>query len=368
MSMRRRRAEVAVSLVATLLLGCGAKKKAAPVEEPEGAAAPTAEHAPAGSMAKPLTFVDLARTLDQSVVTIKTELELPQGHPDLKPWDMQPRGVGSGFVLTSNGEILTNNHVIAEARDVRVILHDGREFRAKVTGTDERTDMALLKIQGAGSLHPVSLGDSDAIDVGEWVVAIGNPFGLEHTVTAGIVSAKGRTNRDVPLRGAHGAHYWNFIQTDASINPGNSGGPLINMAGEVIGINTAIHGGGSGISFAIPINMAKQLLPALRKDGKVTRTFLGVFVHPVSPEIARKNGLKSARGAYIAEVVDGAPAAKGGIRPGDIILEFAGKPVDDKSLPWEASTAGIGQAIDVKLWRRGDGEKRVKVTMEKAPE
>jgi serine protease Do len=317
---------------------------------------------------RPLTFVDLARTLDPSVVTVKTELELPQGHPVLRPMDLPPRGVGSGFILTADGEVLTNNHVISEARDVRVVLHDGREFRARVVGSDARTDVALLKLQGAGALEAAILGDSDTLEVGEWVVAIGNPFGLEHTVTAGIVSAKGRTTRDVPIRGAVGAHYWNFIQTDASINPGNSGGPLINMAGQVVGINTAVHGGGTGISFAIPINMAKQLLPALRKDGKVTRTFLGVFIHPVSPEIARRSGLSPPRGAYIHDVVAGAPAARAGIREADIILEFAGKAVDDKTLPWVASTAAIGEDVPVKLWRRGEGERMVKVKMEKAPE
>ena len=203
----------------------------------------------------------------------------------------EQRGVGSGFVISRDGYILTNNHVVEEADQIKVKLSNGKEYRGKVVGRDPKTDLALLKIEGASDLHPLKLGNSEDMKVGSWVVAVGSPFGLEQTVTAGIVSAKGRVIGSGP--------YDNFIQTDASINPGNSGGPLVNMKGEVVGINTAIMAEGQGIGFAIPINMAKEIAAQLQDKGHVTRGWLGVTIQEVTPELAKSFGLKEKKGPWL---------------------------------------------------------------------
>jgi len=232
----------------------------------------------------------------------------------------EQQGVGSGFVISSDGYILTNNHVINDATQIKIKLSDGKEYDAKVVGRDPKTDLALLKAEGASNLHPLQLGDSDSLKVGNWVVAIGSPFGLEQTVTAGIVSAKGRVIGSGP--------YDNFIQTDASINPGNSGGPLLNTEGRVVGINTAIFsqsGGNVGIGFAIPVNMAKEIVPQLEENGHVTRGWLGVGIQKITPELAKSFGLKDEKGALVSQVVKGGPADKAGIETGDVIVEFDGK-------------------------------------------
>ena len=266
-----------------------------------------------------------------------------EGNP---PRGFEQRGVGSGFVMSREGYILTNNHVVEDADQIKVKLANGKEYDAIVIGRDPKTDLALIKIKTSPDLQPLSLGNSDELKVGSWVVAVGSPFGLEQTVTAGIVSAKGRVIGSGP--------YDNFIQTDASINPGNSGGPLINMKGEVVGINTAIIASGQGIGFAIPINMAKEIVPQLEEKGHVTRGWLGVSIQEVTPELAKSLGLKEKKGALVAQVVSGSPAEKAGIEQGDVIVEFDGKEVtDSRDLSRIAASTAVGKAVTVKVSRDG---------------
>jgi serine protease Do len=256
------------------------------------------------------------------------------------------QGVGSGFVMTADGYILTNNHVVEDADQIKVKFANGKEYDGKVVGRDPKTDLAVVKINGVSDLHPLAQGNSDDLKVGSWVVAVGSPFGLEQTVTAGIVSAKGRVIGSGP--------YDNFIQTDASINPGNSGGPLINMKGEVVGINTAIIASGQGIGFAIPINMAKEIAPQLQEKGHVTRGWLGVSIQEMTPDLAKSFGLKEKKGALVAEVVKGSPAEKAGIEQGDVILEFNGKEItDSKDLPRTVASTPVGKSVTVKVSRDG---------------
>jgi len=257
------------------------------------------------------------------------------------------RSLGSGFIIDRDGSILTNNHVVENAQKIMVRLADEQEYEAKVIGRDSKTDIAVIKIESKKTLPAASFGDSDRLEVGEWVVAIGNPFGLDSTVTSGIVSAKGRHIGQGP--------YDNFIQTDASINPGNSGGPLINLRGEVIGINTAIFsrtGGNIGIGFAIPINLVKELLPQLRGKGKVTRGYLGVLIQKVTPEIAESLGMDRARGALVANVSKEGPADKAGVKVGDVIVEFDGTEVKDSSdLPLIVARTPVEKKVKLKVLR-----------------
>ncbi|HXG30187.1 MAG TPA: DegQ family serine endoprotease [Thermodesulfobacteriota bacterium] len=242
--------------------------------------------------------------------------DMPQG-------EFRQRGLGSGFIISEDGYIITNNHVVEKASDIDVILEDGEKYKADVIGKDPKTDLALLKINPKHRLPAVAFGNSDALEIGNWVVAIGNPFGLGHTVTTGIVSAKGRSL-------GLGA-YDDFIQTDAAINPGNSGGPLFNLDGEVVGVNTAIIAGGQGIGFAIPINMARYVVEQLKSKGKVVRGWLGVLVQQITPEIAESMNLKEPEGALVADVTPGGPADKAGVKRGDVILEFNGNRIKDMS-------------------------------------
>ncbi len=238
------------------------------------------------------------------------------------PREYVQRGLGTGVIVSDDGYVLTNNHVVGDADEVSVKLSDNRVFKARVVGTDSKTDLAVLKID-AENLHPARLGDSDKLRVGDWVVAAGSPFGLTATITAGIVSAKGRANVGI-------VDYEDFIQTDAAINPGNSGGPLVNLRGEVIGINTAIFtksGGYMGIGFAIPINMAKSVMDSLIKEGRVVRGFLGVQIQNLDEGLARSFGYDGTEGALVADVVRGGPADKADLKPGDIIVRFNGKKV-----------------------------------------
>ena len=256
------------------------------------------------------------------------------------------KSLGSGFIIDRDGSILTNNHVVENAQKIVVKLADEREFEAKVVGKDAKTDIAVIKINTKENLPVAPLGDSDRLEVGEWVMAIGNPFGLDSTVTAGIVSAKGRHI---------GGPYDNFIQTDASINPGNSGGPLINLRGEVVGINTAIFsrsGGNIGIGFAIPINLVKELVPQLKGKGKVTRGYLGVLIQKVTPEIAESLGLDKPRGALVADVSKGGPAEQAGVKVGDVIVEFDGKEIKESSdLPIVVARTALDKKIRLKVLR-----------------
>ena len=257
------------------------------------------------------------------------------------------RSLGSGFIIDADGSILTNNHVVENAQKIVVKLSNDQEYEAKVIGRDAKTDMAVIQIKAKTALTAASLGDSDSLEVGEWVVAIGNPFGLDSTITSGIVSAKGRHIGQGP--------YDNFIQTDASINPGNSGGPLINLRGEVIGINTAIFsrtGGNMGIGFAIPINLAKELLPQLRGKGKVTRGYLGVLIQKVTPEIAESLGMEHGYGALVANVSKDGPAEKAGVKVGDVIVEFDGKEVRDSAdLPIIVARTAVDKKVPMKVLR-----------------
>ena len=315
-------------------------------------------------------FVNLAKKMRPIVVNISTtqvsegrgsqEFGSPFGEEDpfndfwrrffggpIPRGPQRQRSLGSGFIIDGDGSILTNNHVVENASKIVVKLSDDQEYEAKVIGRDQKTDIAVIKINVKTKLSNASLGDSDKLEVGEWVVAIGNPFGLDSTVTSGIVSAKGRHIGQGP--------YDNFIQTDASINPGNSGGPLINLRGEVVGINTAIFsrtGGNMGIGFAIPINLVKELLPQLRGKGKVTRGYLGVLIQKVTPEIAESLGLEKSAGALVANVSKDGPAEKAGVKVGDVIIEFDGKEVTDSGdLPIIVARTAVEKKVRMKVLR-----------------
>ena len=260
--------------------------------------------------------------------------------------EFKQRSLGSGFIIDKEGYILTNNHVVEKASAIKVRLKDGKEYDAKIIGRDPKTDVAVIKISTKNGVSVATLGDSDRLDVGEWVLAAGNPFGLEHTVTAGIVSAKGRVIGQGP--------YDDFIQTDASINPGNSGGPLFNLKGEVVGINTAIVSGGQGIGFAIPINLAKSLLPQLKSKGKVVRGWLGVVIQKVTPELAKSFNLKESEGALVSDVMEESPASKADVRRGDVIVSFDGHPIKDmEQLPKLVAATEVGKKAKLGLIREG---------------
>jgi serine protease Do len=327
-------------------------------------------------------FINLAERLSAAVVNISTfpsSSPTGSGEPPLgrrqrdpfhefwepferffgpfPPHSFQQKSMGSGFILDHRGYILTNHHVIENAKEIWVKLTDEQEYKATLVGADPKTDLALVKIDGLQDLTPIALGNSDTVHVGEWVMAIGNPFGLDHTVTAGIVSAKGRNI-------GHGP-YDQFIQTDASINPGNSGGPLINLHGEAVGINTAIYsrtGGNVGIGFAIPINVAKDLVPQLKDRGKVTRGWIGVIVQKVTPEIAASLGLPEAKGARVAEVMQGGPAQAAGLKSGDVIVKFNGRALNDSAeLPLLVARMPVGETAVVEIVRSDKEHKTVTV-------
>lgn len=324
--------------------------------------------------AKPVSpdFVELSKRLKPTVVNIRTTKNIkPRLGSQFRGNDpfadlfgqffgqqapQQPRkqqGMGTGFIISADGFILTNNHVVNGADEIMVKLSDGREIKAELKGLDDKLDVALLKINDKAALPFAVLGNSDVLEVGEWVMAIGNPFGLNHTVTAGIVSAKGRVIGSGP--------YDDYIQTDASINPGNSGGPLFSSEGKVIGINTAIIANGQGIGFAIPINMAKTVADQLKATGKVVRGYLGVNFSALTPKLAKTLGLASDKGAIVTHVVKGSPAEKGGLKVEDVIVRFDGKTVDaDTDLPKVVAAAPIDKLVKVVLYRKG---KRMELTL-----
>lgn len=343
---------------------------------PEAAAAITKSP----SIERPASLADLVEKLRPAVVnihttaTVKSRRGLPwgndtPGHPffrnddlfkrffgDIPEREFKQRSLGSGFIISSDGYIFTNNHVVEKADKIRVKLADGREYDAEIKGQDANTDIALIKINPAANALPVAtFGNSDKLRVGDWVVAIGNPFGLEQTVTAGIVSAKGRVIGSGP--------YDNFIQTDASINPGNSGGPLFNLDGEVIGINTAIVARGQGIGFAIPINTAKDMFEDLKTTGRVVRGWLGVAVQDITREIAESLKLKETRGALVGSVIKGEPAEKAGIQTGDILIAIDGRTIQDTpELLRIVAAIPVGKKVTVAVLRNGQ-EKRFEVTI-----
>lgn len=291
----------------------------------------------------PTSFADLAARCDPAVVFVKTLQEARRR--------VVGEALGTAFVFDPNGLILTNNHVIEHATEIRVTFGQKREMPATVVGRDRPTDVAILRVEATGLPH-VPLGDSDAIRVGDWAIAIGNPFGLSHTVSAGIISAKGRTNQDV--RGLDESGYYDFLQTDASINPGNSGGPLLDVAGRVIGINTAIRAQANSIGFAVPINMVKELLPRLLKDGKIKRSAIGVVVSGVQEADVARLHLPSETGALLRVVVPGGPADRAGLQPDDVIVGFENDPIlTPERLRWVASLAGVGKKVQVRVLRDG---------------
>jgi len=272
-------------------------------------------------------------------------------HFDVPQREMERHSLGSGFIINKEGYILTNNHVVENASEIIVTLSKDKkkDYKAEVIGRDSNLDLALIKIEAGGDLPVAVFGDSDKMEIGQWVMAIGNPFGLGGTVTAGIVSQKGRVIGAGP--------YDNFLQTDASINPGNSGGPLFNLSGEVVGVNTAIIAGGQGIGFAIPINMVKDILLQLKDKGKVTRGWIGVTIQEITPEIARSFGLKDSSGALVSSVMPGDPAQEAGIKAGDIIIEFAGKEIKtNHDLPMAVAATTPGKKSKVVVLR--DGRKK----------
>lgn len=269
--------------------------------------------------------------------------------------EFKQRSLGSGFIIDQEGYIVTNNHVVENTDQVKVILKDGKEYEAKIIGTDKNTDLALIKIEPDETLSALELGDSDDVKVGQWVVAIGNPFGLGHTVTAGIVSAKGRVIGSGP--------YDDFIQTDTSINPGNSGGPLLSLDGRVVGINTAIIQSGQGIGFAIPSNLAKGIVNQLKVSGNVTRGWLGVSIQGVTSEIAEYYGLKNKKGVLVMDVFPGDPAEAAGIKAKDIILSIDGKEISEsRDLTTIVAATTVNQKVKVKVLRDGK-EKEFNVTI-----
>jgi serine protease Do len=315
-------------------------------------------------------FVDLAARLSPAVVNVSTEQkglpkvsDAPEGDGGGDPGDRfaqpfenedpsPPQSLGSGFIINKDGFILTNDHVVEGGQRIQVTLQDGREFKARVIGRDDKTDIALLKIDAAGQLPVAPLGDSDGLRVGAWVIAIGNPFGFDHSVTAGIVSAKGRF---IP------GNYDDYIQTDASINPGNSGGPLIDQRGAVVGVNSAIYtrtGSSMGIGFAVPVNLIKQELPQLRSRGSVVRGWLGVYIQPVSEAQARAAGMSAPHGARVEELIDNSPAKAAGLRRGDIIVEFdQHEIVDSQELPLMVGSVPIGRGAMLTVIRDGAARK-----------
>ncbi len=258
------------------------------------------------------------------------------------------QSLGSGVIIDSKGYILTNNHVIQGADEINVTLLDGRKFKGKVVGADPKTDLALIKVEAKDNLPTVRLGDSDEVKIGSWAIAIGNPFGLDHTMTVGVVSAKGRS--------IGVAEYEDLIQTDASINPGNSGGPLVNLRGEIIGINTAIVAGGQGIGFAIPINMAQKIIGDLMEHGKVLRAWLGVYIQEITPELAKEfKGAEAKKGVLVSTVMPDSPAEKAGIKRGDIILSVDGKGVSTpQELQKEILKRKSGEVVKLGILREGE--------------
>ncbi|MDO5674641.1 MAG: DegQ family serine endoprotease [bacterium] len=288
--------------------------------------------------------------------------ETPQGPQRRGNRPFKQQAAGSGFIISADGYVLTNNHVVDGADSITVRLDDRREFKAKVVGSDPQTDVALLKIDGR-NLPVLPLGDSDALEVGEWVIAIGSPFQLNQTVTVGVVSAKGRNRMGI-------TDYENFIQTDAAINPGNSGGPLLNIRGEAVGMNTAIFsrsGGYMGIGFAIPINMAKNIEQQLRSTGKITRGWLGVMIQDVNEDLAKQFGTQNKRGALVSEVTPDSPAQRGGLLQGDIITSINGRAIDNVAdLRNRIAETAPNTSVNLRILRNGQ-EKDLKLSIGEQP-
>lgn len=355
---------VFVLFVFTVFLACS-------VETPATAKSSDDDNGPPRMV--PTSFSKLAEKVKPSVVNIRTEKRVegagkmfrhffgdpqsPFGKERVPDFferffgeefdqDYKQESLGSGFVIDKDGYVVTNNHVIEDAENIKVRLVTGKEYDAEVVGRDPKTDLALIRIESGEELTPIKIGDSESLQVGQWVVAIGSPFGLEQTVTAGIVSAKGRTIGAGP--------YDDFIQTDASINPGNSGGPLVNLNGEVVGINTAIIASGQGIGFAIPVSLAKGIIDQLKTEGKVTRGWLGVGIQDLNADLREYYGIEGENGVLVTHVFEGDPADKAGIKPKDIIISVDGtKVADARELSRAVADIPVGKEVRVKLFRDG---------------
>jgi serine protease Do len=360
---------MAAAFIAALIWGYGLE---APTEAKDNAPADSTYQ-----MVLP-NFSALAKQVQPGVVNIRTVKTTKEGGPVFRHFfgnpfgnrdpnrdpfgeggpgrEFKQRSLGSGFIIDKEGFIVTNNHVVENADQIKVRLADEREFDAKIIGRDPKTDLALIQIEGAKDLSPLKMGDSEKLEVGSWVLAVGSPFGLEQTVTAGIVSAKGRFIGAGP--------YDDFIQTDASINPGNSGGPLLNMNGEVIGINTAIVAQGQGIGFAIPVNLAQNIVAQLKDRGSVTRGWVGVGIQDLTPELAQYYGLdKDQKGVLVTQVFPGDPADKAGIKMKDVIIAVDGKPVGTgRELSSAVASMAVGKEVPVKILRDGK-EQTLKVKL-----
>ncbi len=364
---------LALALVPAATLGC---KRPAPPAGGSSAALPSGAVPVAGTqiisqpvqvvgppgVQAPSSFADLAAKADPAVVFVKT-LQERRGITGRR--QVVGEGVGSAFVYDPNGLIITNNHVIEGASEIYVVFGRKRQVKATIVGRDPRTDVAVIRVDEK-NLPFLPLGDSEAVRVGDWVVAIGNPFALSHTVSAGIISARGRTIADV--KGLDESGYYDFLQTDASINPGNSGGPLLDMAGRVVGMNTAIRRAANNIGFAIPVNMIKELLPRLIADGGVKRSAIGVVVGPLMPEDRERLKLPEEAGVLVTVVVPGGPADKAGLMVDDVILSFQGEalPGPDR-LRWVASLAGVGKTVTLRV-ARGGRQFDLQLKLESLPE
>jgi serine protease Do len=385
--MQLQRKTFVVVVVAAILAGAGfgalATSRAAEVVR--GRTAAPYIDAPILPVQMPLTtgtFAKVAEAIKPAVININTVTKGaggPGGAQGRTPFEeffgeeffkrffgdaperIPQRSLGSGVIVDPTGIALTNAHVVEKASDIEVVTVEGAKHRAKVIGIDKKTDLAVLKLDdGKGQFKYARLGDSERVQVGDWVIAVGSPFGLQATVTAGIISAKARQIGQGPFD--------DFLQTDAAINPGNSGGPLVNMQGEVVGINTAIVAGGSGIGFAIPVNMAKKIYTELVAKGKVTRGWLGVSIQPLTPELAKSFGAKDTRGVLISDVIPDSPASKSGLKSGDVLLEFNGKKVEAPAdLQRAVGLSSPNQDAKIKVLR-DQGEKNLEIRIGEAPD
>ena len=353
-------------IVGTLLLGglaaCGGKDESPLFLESKrkgGEAEAPVKDVPSDILSTQKAFTAVAKKVTPCVVNISIVSKRKMVQPLFQmspffddffgggqPQYRRDKSLGSGFIISKDGYIVTNDHVVRDAETVQVKLSNDKVYDAKVVGGDQKSDIAVVKIN-ASDLPTAVLGDSDKLEVGQWAIAIGNPFGLDRTMTVGVISATGRSNMGIET-------YENFIQTDASINPGNSGGPLLNIHGEVIGINTAIVAAGQGIGFAIPANMAKPIFAQLIRKGNVSRGWMGVTIQPVTEELAKSFGLKQAKGALINDIMKGSPAEKAGIRQGDVITAFNGTDVKDPThLQRLVGETDIGKPVKVTVFRDG---------------
>ena len=345
---------------AVVLTGCSGKNESPLFLESNrkgGEAEAPVKDVPTDILSTQKAFTNVSKKVTPSVVNISTVSRKKVIQPFFEanpffedffgaPQTRQDKSLGSGFLISKDGYIVTNNHVVHDAESVQVKLSNDKVYDAKVVGGDPKTDIAVIKINST-DLPVAVFGNSDKLEVGQWAIAIGNPFGLDRTMTVGVISATGRTNMGIEA-------YENFIQTDASINPGNSGGPLLNVYGEVIGINTAIVAAGQGIGFAIPVNMAKPIIAQLIQKGSVSRGYMGVTIQPVTEELAQSFGLKQARGALVNDVIKGGPADRAGVRQGDVITALNGSEVKDPShLQRLVAEAGIGKIAKISIFRDG---------------